>query len=210
MSETKIRGLYAVTPDEPDTARLSAQVQAALEGGVRFVQYRNKVASAQLRRRQAGALLAICRCAGVPLIVNDDPVLAAEIDADGVHLGSDDGDVGAARATLPGKLVGASCYNEVARALAAQRAGADYVAFGRFFDSVTKPGDIRASLDLVAEARRRIELPIVAIGGITLERTPSLIAGGVDAVAVISALFSSADVRATARRFAALFEARRQ
>ena len=208
-TDPKIRGLYALTPDESDTARLTALVQAALEGGARLVQYRNKVASPQLRREQAQALLALCRRHGVPLIVNDDLALAVEIDADGAHLGRDDGDVAAARKRLHGKLLGASCYNEVARAIAAQQAGADYVAFGRFFDSVTKPGDIRASLDLVAEARRHVHVPIVAIGGITLEHTPRLIAGGVDAVAVISALFSSPDVRRTAQRFATLFTAKR-
>ena len=209
MSDSRIRGLYALTPDEPDTARLIGLVQAALEGGASLVQYRNKVASPELRREQAQALAAICRQRGVPLIINDDLALAVEIGADGAHLGRDDGDVATARAQLPGKLLGASCYNEVERAIAAQRAGADYVAFGRFFASVTKPGDIRASLDLVAQARRHIRVPIVAIGGITLEHTPSLIAGGVDAVAVVSALFSSSDVRATARRFSALFEKNR-
>lgn len=209
MSDSRIRGLYALTPDEPDTARLIGLVQAALEGGASLVQYRNKVASPELRREQAQALAAICRQRSVPLIINDDLALAVEIGADGAHLGRDDGDVATARAQVPGKLLGASCYNEVERAIAAQRAGADYVAFGRFFASVTKPGDIRASLDLVAQARRHIRVPIVAIGGITLEHTPSLIAGGVDAVAVVSALFSSSDVRATARRFSALFEKNR-
>ena len=206
MSERRIRGLYALTPDEPDTARLTELVEAALDGGARLVQYRNKIASPPVRRRQAETLLTVCRRAGVPLIVNDDLSCALEIGADGVHLGRDDGDIAAARARLPGKLLGASCYNEVSRAIAAQRAGADYVAFGRFFQSVTKPGDIMASIELVAEAKRHVQLPIVAIGGITLERTPALIAGGVDAVAVVAALFSSTDVRATARRFAALFE----
>ena len=207
MSESKIRGLYALTPDEPDTDRLTEMVQAALEGGARLVQYRNKVATPQLRRQQAQALRDVCRRFAVPLIVNDDLAIAVEIDADGVHLGREDGDVAAARARFPGKLLGASCYNEIPRAIAAQSGGADYVAFGRFFRSVTKPGDIKASLALVAEAKRQIDVPVVAIGGITLEQTPSLIAGGVDAVAVISALFSSADIRATARRFAALFDA---
>ena len=205
MSDARVRGLYALTPDEPDTARLTELVAAALDGGARLVQYRNKIASPQLRRRQAEALLAVCRRAAVPLIINDDLACAVEIGADGAHLGRDDGDIAAARSRLPGKLLGASCYNEVPRAIAAQRAGADYVAFGRFFDSVTKPGNIKASIALVAEAERHVRVPIVAIGGITLEQTPALIAGGVDAVAVISALFSSADVRATARRFAALF-----
>lgn len=208
MSDARVRGLYALTPDETDTARLAALVEAAVEGGARLVQYRNKIAPPELRLRQAEALRAICRRSAVPLIVNDDPAVASAVDADGVHLGRDDGDIAEARARLPGRLLGVSCYNEIARAIAAERAGADYVAFGRFFASVTKPGDIRASLELLAEARRRIRVPIVAIGGITLEQTPALIASGADAVAVISALFSSSDVRATARRFAALFTAR--
>jgi thiamine-phosphate pyrophosphorylase len=207
MNDRVIRGLYALTPDEPDTPRLVAMVQAALDGGARLVQYRNKVAPLDLRRAQAAALLRICKQSNVPLIVNDLPDVASEIGADGVHLGRDDGDVGAARAQLPGKLLGVSCYDDIARAIAAERAGADYVAFGRFFASITKPGDIRASLELVRQAKRRVRVPIVAIGGITLEHTPALIAGGIDAVAVISALFSSADVRDTARRFAALFNA---
>lgn len=207
MNDRGIRGLYALTPDEADTPRLVAMVQAALDGGVRLVQYRNKVAPLDLRRAQAAALLRICKQSNVPLIVNDLPDVAREIGADGVHLGRDDGDVGAARAQLPGKLLGVSCYDDIARAIAAERAGADYVAFGRFFASITKPGDIRASLELVRQAKCQIRVPIVAIGGITLEHTPALIAGGIDAVAVISALFSSTDVRDTARRFAALFEA---
>lgn len=207
MSDARIRGLYALTPDEADTARLTELVQAAIEGGARLVQYRNKVAPPRLRRQQAEALLALCRRCGVPLIINDDLALAAAIEADGVHLGRDDGDASVARARLPGRILGVSCYNEIDRAIAAQRAGADYVAFGRFFQSRTKPGDIMASLDLVVEAKRKVPLPVVAIGGIEFEHTPSLIAGGVDAVAVISALFSSADVRQAARRFAAFFDA---
>lgn len=210
MSDLRVHGLYALTPDEADTRRLVGLVQAAVDGGASLVQYRNKTASPELRREQAAALSTICRRAGVPLIVNDDLAVALEIDADGVHLGRDDGDIATARARLPGKLLGASCYNDVQRAIAAASAGADYVAFGRFFESKTKPGDIRASLDLVADVRRRVRLPIVAIGGITLEQTPALIAGGVDAVAVVSALFSSPDVRDTARRFASLFRARMQ
>jgi thiamine-phosphate pyrophosphorylase len=207
MSDARIRGLYALTPDEADTARLTELVQAAIEGGARLVQYRNKVASPRLRRQQAEALLTLCRRSGVPLIINDDLALASAIEADGVHLGRDDGDASVARARLPGRILGVSCYNEIDRAIAAQRAGADYVAFGRFFQSRTKPGDIMASLDLVARAKRKVRLPVVAIGGIEFEHTPSLIAGGVDAVAVISALFSSADVRQAARRFAAFFDA---
>jgi thiamine-phosphate pyrophosphorylase len=207
-TDTAIRGLYAVTPDEPDTARLCTLVAAAVSGGARLVQYRNKTASDALRCEQASALLAVCRRHGVPLIVNDYLELAAQIGAEGVHLGRDDGDAGAARARLPNALIGVSCYNEIERALVAKRSGADYVAFGRFFASTTKPGDIRASLDLVAEARRTVSLPIVAIGGITLEKAGPLVAGGVDALAVVSALFDSDDIAATARKFANLYYAK--
>lgn len=205
-TDTSIRGLYAITPDEPDSARLCALVEAALSGGARLLQYRNKNASPAMRLEQASSLLALCRRHAVPLIVNDDIGLAAQIGADGVHLGRDDGDATAARARLPHALIGISCYNEIDRALAAEQDGADYVAFGRFFASTTKPGDIRASLDLVAEVRRRTALPIVAIGGITLENARPLVKNGVNALAVVSALFDSADIAATARRFAALYE----
>jgi thiamine-phosphate pyrophosphorylase len=200
-----IRGLYAVTPDEPDTHRLLHMVEAALEGGARLVQYRNKVASDTLRLEQARALVGVCRRFSVPLIVNDRLDIALAVDSDGVHLGRDDGDLEQARKACPGKLLGVSCYNEITRAIAAERAGADYVAFGRFFASVTKPGDIRASIPLVAQARQTVKLPIVAIGGITEQHTPDLIAGGVDAVAVVSAVFSTPDVRSAARAFAMLF-----
>jgi thiamine-phosphate pyrophosphorylase len=207
-TDTAIRGLYAVTPDEPDTARMCTRVEAALSGGARLLQYRNKTASNALRFEQAAALLAVCRRHDVPLIVNDDLELAARIGADGVHLGRDDGNAANARDRLPHALIGVSCYNEIERAFDAKNGGADYIAFGRFFASSTKPGDIRASLDLVAEARRRVALPIVAIGGITLDNARPLVAGGVDALAVVSALFDSDDVAATARRFADLYRQR--
>lgn len=201
----RVGGLYAVTPDEPDTARLAAMVAAAVRGGACLVQYRNKTATEAVRREQAGALLAVCRRHGVPLIVNDHLELAAEIGADGLHLGGEDGDPAAARARLPQALVGVSCYNELERAIAAEQAGADYVAFGRFFASSTKPGDIRASTALVAAAKRAIRLPIVAIGGIDLKNAKTLVDAGVDALAVISALFESSDIEATARAFARLY-----
>lgn len=200
------RGLYALTPDEPDTARLVRLVEAALAGGVVAVQYRQKAAAAPVRREQAAALAARCRAARVPLIVNDDPVLAAEIGADGVHLGRDDGDLGAARRLLgPGRLIGASCYNRLDLARQACAAGADYVAFGAAFDSPTKPAAVRAPLELYREARRTLQVPIVAIGGITVANAPLLLAAGVDAVAVISALFAAEDVAGRAREFQDIF-----
>jgi thiamine-phosphate pyrophosphorylase len=196
-----------VTPDEPDTARLCAMVEAALSGGARLLQYRNKIATEIVRTEQAAALAAICRRHGVPLIVNDHLELALRVGAEGLHLGQDDGDVQAARARLPRALLGVSCYNELERAVAAKAAGADYIAFGRFFASTTKPGDIRASLALVQQAKQELGLPVVGIGGITLENAPGLVAAGVDALAVVSALFDSADIRAAAERFARLYPA---
>jgi thiamine-phosphate pyrophosphorylase len=204
-SDARLRGLYAVTPDEPDTARLCAMVESALAGGARLLQYRNKIATEAVRTEQAAALAAVCRRYAVPLIVNDHLELAARIGADGVHLGRDDGDVAAARARLPHALIGVSCYNELERAVAAHAAGADYVAFGRFFASTTKPGDIRASLELVRQAKQMLGLPVVGIGGITLHNAPALVGAGVDALAVVSALFDSADIRAAAGQFAALY-----
>jgi thiamine-phosphate pyrophosphorylase len=202
----RISGLYAVTPDNADTPALLAGVEAALAGGARLLQYRNKVASAALRLMQGRALLALCRQYQIPLIINDYLDLALALDADGLHLGSDDGSLTEARRRLgDGKILGASCYRRLESALDAQEAGVDYVAFGGFFPSTVKPGAVRAPLSLLTEAKQRLTVPVMAIGGVTLDNAPQLIAAGADGVAVISALFGAPDVRAAARRFAALF-----
>jgi len=200
------RGLYALTPDLADTRALAGLVGQAIRGGAAAVQYRNKPAPAPLRLEQAAALRALCRPAGVPLIVNDDLELAIAIDADGAHLGSGDGDLAAARRRLgPGRLLGASCYNRLELAHAALAAGADYVAFGAAFASPTKPEAVRAPLELYREARRTIRVPIVAIGGISLDNAAGLLATGVDAIAVITALFEAGDVERRARELRDLF-----
>jgi thiamine-phosphate pyrophosphorylase len=200
------RGLYALTPDVADTGELAGLVAAAIRGGAAAVQYRNKAAPAGLRREQAEALLGLCRRAGAPLIVNDDLELAMAIEADGVHLGREDGDLGEARQRLgPRRLLGASCYNRLELARTAIATGADYVAFGSAFASPTKPGAVRAPLDLYREARRTFAVPIVAIGGITVGNAAALIAAGVDALAVITSLFEARDVEARAREFRNLF-----
>jgi thiamine-phosphate pyrophosphorylase len=205
----RISGLYAVTPELADTPALVAAAEAALAGGARLLQYRNKTAAAALRLSQARALLALCRKYRVPLIINDRLDLALEVPADGVHLGADDGPLATARARLgPARLLGASCYDRLEAALEAERLGADYVAFGSFFPSSVKPGAVRAPLALLREAKRRLSVPVVAIGGITPDNAPQLIAAGADSVAVISALFDADDVTMTARRFSALFAAR--
>jgi thiamine-phosphate pyrophosphorylase len=201
------RGLYAITPEEPDTDLLLMLVRAALAGGAAAVQYRSKDASRALRRDQARALAELCRAHRAPLIVNDDVDTANEAGADGVHLGTDDGDLVAARRQLgPDKLLGASCYDRLDLALAAKEAGADYVAFGSVFASPTKPGAVRAPLALFAEARRAVGLPLVAIGGITPANAHLVIAAGADALAVISAVFAAPDVTARASEFQRLFE----
>jgi thiamine-phosphate pyrophosphorylase len=201
------RGLYAITPEEPDTDRLLTLVRAALAGGAAAIQYRSKHATGALRREQARGLAELCRAHHAPLVINDDIDLANEAGADGAHLGAEDGDLAAARRRLgPGKLLGASCYNSLDLALAAKAAGADYVAFGSVFASSTKPGAVRAPLALFAEARRAVGLPLVAIGGITPANAHLVIAAGADALAVISAVFDAPEVAVRASDFQRLFE----
>ena len=202
-----VSGLYAVTPELTDSITLVSKVDAALRGGARVIQYRSKSTEDPLRRSQAGEIARLCRIWNALFIVNDSVALAREVDADGVHLGKNDGDVGAARAVLgSGKLIGVSCYNEIARARAAVSQGADYVAFGSFFPSATKPLAGRAGTELLRIAASEIALPVVAIGGINEDNAAGLIAAGADAVAVVSALFDAPDVEAQARRFSCLFQ----
>ena len=204
-----LSGLYAVTPDLDDTTELLRRVGQALQGGLRLLQYRNKPAAAALRREQAGALLALCRAQSVPLVINDDLQLALEIGADGAHLGREDGDLATARAALgPGKLLGISCYDDIGRAREARRIGADYVAFGSFFASPTKPAAVRAPLTLLGAAKAGLGLPVCAIGGITLQNAPQLIAAGADLLAVITDLFEAPDIRSRAAAYTSLFSER--
>lgn len=199
------RGLYLITPDEADDARLLARVRPALAAGASWLQYRNKSADAAQRRRQALALLPVCRALGVPLIINDDWRLAAEIGADGAHLGADDGDLAAARAALgPQAWLGASCYDDYARAERAIATGASYVAFGAFFASGTKPLARRAAPELLRRAAG-LPVPKVAIGGIRPDNARSLVAAGADLLAVIGAVFDAADPASAVRDFLACF-----
>lgn len=202
-----LRGLYGITPNEPDTARLLTLVRAALVGGMRILQLRNKLASPVLREEQARALRALTREYGCLLIINDDAKLAAAVDADGAHLGAEDGSIREARALLgPGRLLGATCYGSLDNARKALAEGADHIAFGGFFRSTVKPGNAQRPLSLLTDAKREFAVPVVAIGGITQATTPQLIEAGADAVAVITALFGAPDVTQAAREFCALFE----
>lgn len=202
-----IRGLYAITPETADTQLLLDKVRAALEGGARLVQYRGKSNDAGLRHEQAAELLELCHAYHVPLIINDDVRLAALANADGVHLGSEDASLKEARINLgPDKIIGVSCYQDLALAKKLQGEGADYVAFGSFYPSTTKPGARPCPIALLSEAKRALRLPVVAIGGITPDNAAALASAGADAVAVISALFDAPDIAAVAAYFDSLFQ----
>lgn len=207
MNRKRISGLYAITPDlYSDIECLLRRVEDCLEGGVQVVQYRNKTRNAP-HQQIALTLAAICRRHGAALIVNDDVDLAIQANADGVHLGREDGNINAARSKLgPGSIIGVSCYGSLEMALEAERAGADYVAFGSLFASPTKPQAPHAPLSLLAEAKARLNIPIVAIGGITLQNASQAISAGADAVAVISAVFEAPDVKLAAQDFSNLFK----
>ncbi|HZV63006.1 MAG TPA: thiamine phosphate synthase [Methylophilaceae bacterium] len=209
MATSRIKGLYAITPDLEETASLHARVEAALLGGASIVQYRNKTASSLLRQVQAVDLLSLCRSHKVPLIINDDADLCMEIDADGLHVGLNDfstDELARLKAALgEQKILGVSCYNRFELAQQAAVQGADYVAFGSCFDSGTKPSAVRAPLDLLTQAREALDIPAVAIGGITTNNAPQAIGAGAAAIAVINALFSADDITGTARQFSKLF-----
>lgn len=200
-------GLYAITDGTLHRgAALEHAVTRAISGGARVIQYRDKSGDAARRRGEAAALVRVCRRHGVPLIVNDDVELALRVDADGVHIGRDDMDLAAARERLsPGAIIGVSCYDQVALAEAAQRHGADYVAFGSMFPSTTKPDAIPAGIAVLVRARARIRLPIVAIGGITPHNAGALLEAGADMLAVVSGVFGSPDPADAARAYARLF-----
>jgi thiamine-phosphate pyrophosphorylase len=197
-----VSGLYVITDGGIPTAELRAVARA----GARVLQYRDKSADAIGRRRRATALASLCRDNDLLFIVNDDPMLAVEVGADGVHLGRDDGSIDWARRLLgPDAVIGVSCYASLERAERMCAAGADYLAFGSVFPSPTKPAAPRASLDLLRAARKRFTLPLVAIGGIDAGNAATVVATGVDAVAVIAGVFHAPDPAASATRIAALF-----
>lgn len=200
-----IRGLYAITPDTDDSEQLIEQVSAALDGGARILQYRNKGSDAVRRLWQANILKSLAQSRGAIFIVNDDVALAEAIRADGVHLGRDDDAIAAARARLgEAAIIGASCYNSLELARSAVAAGASYVAFGAVFASGTKPGAVHAPLSLFADAAT-LGVPRVAIGGITADNAGQVVAAGADAIAVIGGLFDGDGIAERAATLAALY-----
>lgn len=206
MSQARIKGLYAITPDITDTHRLTTMVGAALTGGINILQYRNKSPDKSLRLLQATALLALCRTHNVPLIINDDVELALAIGADGVHLGTSDDNLAEARQKLGNQfLIGASCYGELLLAQRAVTEGADYVAFGSMFVSSTKPTAVKAPLTVLSEAKTALACPVVAIGGIRLDNIQQIAATGADAAAIITDLFDADSISRQAQKLRQAF-----
>jgi len=204
-----MHGLYIVTPDWDDTQKLLEITELALKGGAALVQYRHKTAAAALRREQAECLLELCRSYSRPLVINDFVDLCLALDADGVHVGGTDAAVAEVRAAIgPDKIVGASCYGDLQLARSAQAAGASYVAYGGFYPSRVKKYPVTTPATIIAASRAEIALPVVVIGGMTVENAAPLVAGGADMVAAISSVYLAADPQLAAGKFAGLFAAR--
>lgn len=204
-----LRGLYVVTDETLTPAdTMMIRVESALRGGAAIVQLRDKTLPRATTLARACELAALCRRYDALLIVNDDPLIAREADAHGVHIGRDDADIAAVRAVVGDRIVGVSCYGDLDRALAMQEAGADYVAFGAFFPSGTKPAAPTVPLDVLTRAKERLSLPICAIGGITLRQAAGLIDAGADMTAVIGDIWNAPDIQDRCQSYGHLFERR--
>lgn len=207
MSSPRISGIYAITPDLIDTTNLVMLTQQVLISGVQLIQYRNKIADNALKLEQAALLSTLCYEFNTPLIINDDLDLAIKVGADGVHLGAEDITVVEARRRLgPGKIIGASCYNKLRYAIEAENYGADYVAFGSFYISSTKPGAVSAPINLLRKAKQYLQIPVVAIGGIDSENIIELAYKGADAVAVSSSIFNSINIQLETKKLSCIFK----
>lgn len=201
-----MRGLYAITAEQPPE-RLLADVQAAIQGGARIVQFRDKTPDGLAKTTVAVALLQLCRAASVPLLINDDVALAERIGADGVHLGQGDASLAQARERLGvHAIIGITCHDSLDLAASAAAGGADYLAFGACFASRTKPGARLCPLSRLTEARQLFNRPLVAIGGISPDNAAHVIAAGADALAVITGLWEAPDIVARARQFSLEFD----
>jgi thiamine-phosphate pyrophosphorylase len=202
-----LRGLYLVTPNWDDTDRLLSVTEMALQAGVCLLQYRHKTASKELRQTQAKALHELCRQYDVPFIINDHIHLCLDLDAEGIHVGGTDISVTQARALVgSAKIVGASCYGDLQLARDAQRDGASYVAFGGFYPSLVKQYPVTTTPEIITAAKHEITLPLVVIGGMTVELAHPLVRRGADMVAAISSVYSAANPEYVCKEFIALFQ----
>lgn len=207
MRQLPSHGLYVLTDcDNYSGNQFLEKTEVILESGIAMLQHRNKKDSSDVRLEQAKRLQHLCRQYDVPLIINDDIELAKKIHADGIHLGSDDLHCAEARMQLgTGHIIGISCYNSLARAINAESDGADYVAFGSFYPSTTKPDAISADLELLQSAKQHLKLPIVAIGGITPENAKPLLQAGSDFLAVSRAIYGVENPAGEVKKFNQLF-----
>ncbi|MBI4006242.1 MAG: thiamine phosphate synthase [Gammaproteobacteria bacterium] len=207
MHPLPTQGLYAITDCENlTTIKLVEKTEQILKAGAVMLQYRNKKDGISVRRLQVFELGKLCEKYNIPLIINDDLELVLLGHADGIHVGRDDATYDEVRRLIgPDRIIGISCYNEFERAIEAEHMGANYIAFGSFFPSTTKPGAMPAELNLVKAAKKKLNLPIVAIGGITPENGRSLIDAGADFLAVISGLYSPADSFSATQAYIELF-----
>ena len=201
-----IKGLYAITPDMADLNTLIQKTQWAIEGGAFMVQYRSKIQDRDVKMQQCAAILRLCREYKIPCIVNDDVDMCRVLEADGVHLGEKDDNIAEVRRILgEDAIIGSSCYDQLNRAKLAQKEGASYVAFGAMFETSTKPNAPRATLELLRKAKSQIQIPIVAIGGITMNNAHDVIETGIDAIAVINSLYESNSIKETAETLSSMF-----
>ena len=201
-----LKGIYAITDPELMGKDIVSKAEQAILGGIKLLQYRNKTAPIEQQKQEADTLAKLCKTHNVLFIINDNIELAMAVNADGVHLGQKDTHLQQARKLLgENKIIGVTCNNQIELALTAQQQGADYVAFGRFFNSLTKPSAPLAELSLLKEASKLITIPIVAIGGITHDSAPILLKEGTDMLAVIQGIFGQSDISKTTRQFVELF-----
>lgn len=203
-----LKGLYGITDSDlmPNTETMLRKVEQSIQGGAKIIQYRDKSSDLKKRVEQASVLNLICKKNNVPLIINDDAGLAAGIGAAGVHLGQSDGAIEEAREMLgDDAIIGVTCHDSLELALQAQQAGASYLAFGAFFPSQTKPNAKPAPLSLIKDVKDKVNLPIVAIGGISVDNADQIVTAGVDMIAVIHALYATKKVTTKAKQFHQLF-----
>ena len=209
-----LRGLYAITPcssiQSLSTSELLARTRQVLEGGARIIQYREKQHPAELQQEQASEIKLLCEEYGVSFLINDDVALAESVEADGVHLGQEDCSLAEARRRLGREaIIGISCYNQLDLAREAEEQGADYVAFGRFFPSSSKPDAVQADVELLKQALSELSIPVTCIGGITVDNAKLLVSAGADMIAVIEGVFGkdggAENITKTAAEFTRLF-----
>lgn len=206
-SRKNLKGLYAITDPNLLGTDLIAKTEQAILGGINILQYRNKTASIEQQEQEARILASLCKKNNVTFIINDNVELAIKVNADGVHIGQEDTQLRQARKLLgENKIIGVTCNNQINLAQDAQEQGANYVAFGRFFTSLTKPSAPQAKLSLLNEAKKILHIPIVAIGGITQEFAPLLLKEGVDMLAVIHGIFGEKDILDATRQFVAIID----